>query len=336
MEKEGHQNNSSSNEQDHDGFTMDEIPDLSWSSHTEYDVDALLGAVDQVNTTQTDDDEDQSSHVSEQTPSNRTKRFTMDQIQQLEAQFRVCRHPNLDARQELAAKTGLEERQVKFWFQNRRSQMKVKACGDENKGIRQELGKLKAENEELKQRMLNPICFRCRNPTLATQPTSEKRRLLNENARLRDEYVRAKAYLDRLIREGAERRASPSAHLHLGGSATLVSHAERAMEELVMLATKGEPMWLPAMDGETLNHQEYVLQTFPGLLGLCPPGFVEEATRESDTIRGTAMYLVSVLTDANQWCEMFPGTVAYVSSSNVITGDSSSSHDGLIQLVMTT
>jgi hypothetical protein len=38
-----------------------------------------------VNTTQTDDDEDQSSHVSEQTPSNRTKRFTMDQIQQLEA-----------------------------------------------------------------------------------------------------------------------------------------------------------------------------------------------------------------------------------------------------------
>jgi homeobox-leucine zipper protein len=67
---------------------------------------------------------------------------------------------------------------------------------------------------------------------------------------------------------------------------------------LVMLATKGEPMWLPAMDGETLNHQEYVLQTFPGLLGLCPPGFVEEATRESDTIRGTAMYLVSVLTDA--------------------------------------
>ena len=85
MEKEGHQNNSSSNEQDHDGFTMDEIPDLSWSSHTEYDVDALLGAVDQVNTTQTDDDEDQSSHVSEQTPSNRTKRFTIDQIQQLEA-----------------------------------------------------------------------------------------------------------------------------------------------------------------------------------------------------------------------------------------------------------
>lgn len=41
------------------------------------------------------------------------------------SQFRVCSHPNPDVRQELAAKIGLEERQVKFWFQNRRSQMKA-------------------------------------------------------------------------------------------------------------------------------------------------------------------------------------------------------------------
>lgn len=41
------------------------------------------------------------------------------------SQFRVCSHPNPDVRQELAEKIGLEERQVKFWFQNRRSQMKA-------------------------------------------------------------------------------------------------------------------------------------------------------------------------------------------------------------------
>lgn len=187
----------------------------------------------------------------------------------------------------------------------------MKACGDENKGIRQELEKLKAENEELKQRTLNPICFRCSNPTVAIQSVSENWRQLNENARLRDEYVRAKAYMDSLIREAAAAERPPSAtampssvaqhpapaHMNMDPVATLISHADRAMKEFVMLATKGEPMWVPAMDGEKLNHQEYIMQTFPGLLGLCPQGFVEEATRETDMIKATTMDLVSVLTD---------------------------------------
>lgn len=83
MENEGQLNNNS-NEQDHDGFTI-EIPDLQWNNHMEYDVDALLGAEDHVNTTnQTTDDEGHRSPVGE-TPSKRTKRFTMDQIQELEA-----------------------------------------------------------------------------------------------------------------------------------------------------------------------------------------------------------------------------------------------------------
>ncbi|OQU81267.1 hypothetical protein SORBI_3006G034900 [Sorghum bicolor] len=313
----GGQLNNNSNEQDNDGFTMDEIPDLPWNSHMEYDVDAFLGAEDHVNTNQTTDDVDHRSPVGE-TPSKGVKRFAMHQIQELEAQFRVCSHPNPDVRQELATKIGLEERQVKFWFQNRRSQMKVKAYGDDNKGIRQELAKLKAENEELKQRRQNPICFMCTNPIAAIQ--SENWRLLNDNTRLKDEYVRSKAHMDRLIREAAAEhppsamRSSDhhlaSAHMNMDPvaltgncrtttnlEATLTSHAARAMKEFVMLATKGEPMWVLAKDGEKLNHQEYILQTFPGLLGLCPQGFVEEATRETDMIKGTAMDLVSILTD---------------------------------------
>lgn len=190
----------------------------------------------------------------------------------------------------------------------------MKACGDENKDIRQELAKLKAENEELKQRTLNPICFRCSNPRVEIQSSmTEKWRLLNENAKLKEEYVRAKAYMDRLIiREAASRppSAMPSSsdqHLDMDPAvaftcnrrttATLTSHAERALKEFMILATKGEPMWVPAMDGEVLNHHEYIVQTFPGLLGLCPQGFVEEATRETGMIKGTAMDLVSVLTD---------------------------------------
>jgi homeobox-leucine zipper protein len=39
--------------------------------------------------------------------------------------FQECTHPDHEMRQELAAKVGIEAMQVKFWFQNRRTQIKV-------------------------------------------------------------------------------------------------------------------------------------------------------------------------------------------------------------------
>ena len=39
--------------------------------------------------------------------------------------FKECPHPNEKQRMELSRRLNLESRQVKFWFQNRRTQMKV-------------------------------------------------------------------------------------------------------------------------------------------------------------------------------------------------------------------
>lgn len=41
------------------------------------------------------------------------------------SKFKECPHPGPDVRQEVGTKIGLEARQVKFWFQNRRSQQKA-------------------------------------------------------------------------------------------------------------------------------------------------------------------------------------------------------------------
>jgi homeobox-leucine zipper protein len=39
--------------------------------------------------------------------------------------FKECPHPDEKQRGELSRRLGLDPRQVKFWFQNRRTQMKV-------------------------------------------------------------------------------------------------------------------------------------------------------------------------------------------------------------------
>ncbi|RCV33168.1 hypothetical protein SETIT_7G060900v2 [Setaria italica] len=340
MENDGHLNN---NKEQALGLTLGDA--TAWDYPVEYDMDALLGEDHNVDTNQRTHDED---HLPEsETPqSKRPKRFNVRQVQELEAMFHACTHPDAEQRQQLGTRIGLEERQVRFWFQNRRSLMKLKACGNEVKELQQENGKLQADNNELKQLMLDPTCFKCRDPAGATQTTLERQRLLRENARLKDELQRANAYLKRSIRE-AGRRPQPmssenqaSAYMNpvpftcnRTNQATLRSHAERAFKELVMLATKGQPLWMPTIDGEVLNDQHYDLQTFPGLLGFCPWGFVAEATRETDMIKGEAMDLVSILTDVAQWSEMFPDIVSYVRSSNVICSGSSSLRDGLIQLM---
>ncbi|KAL6974892.1 Homeobox-leucine zipper protein ANTHOCYANINLESS 2 [Sarracenia purpurea var. burkii] len=129
----------------------------------------------------------------------RYHRHTPQQIQELEALFKECPHPDEKQRLELSKRLCLETRQVKFWFQNRRTQMKTQIERHENSILRQENDKLRAENMSIREAMRNPICTNCGGPAIIGDISLEEQQLRVENARLKDELDRVCALAGKFL-----------------------------------------------------------------------------------------------------------------------------------------
>ncbi|KAF8413120.1 hypothetical protein HHK36_001096 [Tetracentron sinense] len=129
----------------------------------------------------------------------RYHRHTPQQIQELESLFKECPHPDEKQRLELGKKLCLESRQVKFWFQNRRTQMKTQLERHENSILRQENDKLRAENMSIRDAMRSPICTNCGSPAMLGEISLEEQHLRIENARLKDELDRVCALAGKFL-----------------------------------------------------------------------------------------------------------------------------------------
>ncbi|KAJ4950136.1 hypothetical protein NE237_026968 [Protea cynaroides] len=144
----------------------------------------------------------------------RYHRHTPQQIQELEALFKECPHPDEKQRLELSRRLSLETRQVKFWFQNRRTQMKTQLERHENSILRQENDKLRAENMSIRDAMRNPICTNCGGPAMLGEISLEEQHLRIENARLKDELDRVCALAGKFL--GRPISSMPNSSLELG------------------------------------------------------------------------------------------------------------------------
>ncbi|RRT48849.1 hypothetical protein BHE74_00017668 [Ensete ventricosum] len=134
---------------------------------------------------------------------------------------------------ELSKRLCLEPRQVKFWFQNRRTQMKAFALASEfisvvnnliffgsfllfpdvlanhgnqtqmeryeNSILKQENDKLRAENLSIRDAMRNPMCCNCGGPVVLGEISLEEQHLRIENARLKDELDRVCALAGKFL-----------------------------------------------------------------------------------------------------------------------------------------
>ncbi|WVZ57754.1 hypothetical protein U9M48_008099, partial [Paspalum notatum var. saurae] len=101
-----------------------------------------------------------------------------------------CPHPDDKQRLKLSQELGLKPRQVKFWFQNRRTQMKAQQDRADNVLLRAENESLKSDNYRLQTAIRNVVCPNCGHAAVLGDMSYEEQQLRIENARLKDELDR--------------------------------------------------------------------------------------------------------------------------------------------------
>ncbi|KAI5336356.1 hypothetical protein L3X38_015623 [Prunus dulcis] len=127
-------------------------------------------------------------------------RHTSEQIQRLEELFKECAHPDDNQRQQLSRELGLEPRQIKFWFQNKRTQTKAQNERADNTVLRVNNERIQCENFAFREALKNVIC-----PTCGGPPFGEEERQLClqklqlENAQLREEHDKVASLLSKYI-----------------------------------------------------------------------------------------------------------------------------------------
>ncbi|KAE8733190.1 Homeobox-leucine zipper protein MERISTEM L1 [Hibiscus syriacus] len=303
----------------------------------------------------------------DQDPSQRPKRkryhrHTHHQIQEMEAFFKECPHPDDKQRKELGCELGLEPLQVKFWFQNKRTQMKAQHERHENAVLKAENEKLRAENNRYKDALSNAKCPNCEGLAALGEMSFDEQHLRIENARLREE-------VDRITCSSAKYVGKPmsTSFPHLPGGAfnfetqsgfagemcgvavgdllrsviwptetdkpMIVELAVAAMEELMRMARSGEPLWVPGENSlDALNEEEY-LRTFTRGIGPKPLGLRSEASRDSAVIIMNHVNLVEILMDVNQWSSVFCGIVSRAMTLEVLSTGVAGNYNGALQVM---
>ncbi|GAB2298839.1 Homeobox-leucine zipper protein MERISTEM L1 [Dionaea muscipula] len=313
----------------------------------------------------------------DQDPNHKSKRkryhrHTQHQIQEMEAFFKECPHPDDKQRKELSRRLNLEPLQVKFWFQNKRTQMKAHHERGENQQLRSENERLRADNIRFKEALSNATCPNCGGPAAIGEMSFDEQHLRIENARLREEIDRistiAAKYVGKPMMAYPHHLSPhhiPSRSLDLGvgnyggmiggemyGATSdllrsiaapseadkpmIIELAVAAMEEMIRMAQAGEPLWIPSPDHnnftEILSEEEY-FRSFPRGIGPTPLGLKSEASRSSAIVIMNHMNLVEILMDVHQWSSVFAGIVSRAMTLEVLSTGVAGNYNGALQVM---
>ncbi|KAF6136124.1 hypothetical protein GIB67_043276 [Kingdonia uniflora] len=296
----------------------------------------------------------------------RYHRHTNHQINQMEAFFKQCAHPDDKQRKELGIELGLDPLQVKFWFQNKRTQMKTQHERHENNTLRAENDRLRAENMRYQEALQNSSCPNCGGPTTIGEMSFDEQQLRIENAKLKEEISRITTIAARYVGKpmGSFPLLSSQINPHsldngvgnLGlqsGMGTemygagdfprgpgeadrtmIIELAVSAMEELLRMAQLGDPLWVKPIDSplEILNQEEYI-RNFPRGIGPTPVGLKQEASRDTGVVIMNHTSLIEILMNVNQWSNMFSGIVSRAMTVEVLSMGVAANYNGALQIM---
>ncbi|XP_050213779.1 homeobox-leucine zipper protein PROTODERMAL FACTOR 2-like [Mercurialis annua] len=309
----------------------------------------------------------------DQDPNQRPKkkryhRHTQRQIQEMEAFFKECPHPDDKQRKELSRELSLEPLQIKFWFQNKRTQMKAQHERQDNSILKAENEKLRVENNRYKEALSNASCPNCGGPAALGEMSFDEQHLRIENARLREEIDRISGIAAKYVGKPISTLSHLSSHLprsldlgvgnfgaqsgyvgEMYGASDLlrsitgptesekpmiVELAVAAMEELMRMAQAGDPLWFSVENGtrEDLNEEEY-FRAFPRGIGPRPLGLRSEASRESAVVIMNHVSLVEILMDVNQWSTVFCGIVSRAMTLEILSTGVAGNYNGALQVM---
>ncbi|XP_048139040.1 homeobox-leucine zipper protein HDG1 isoform X2 [Rhodamnia argentea] len=200
-----------------------------------------------------DDDQDDAVDEEAEVLTRKRKKYHRHspyQIQELEAFFKECPHPDEKQRLELSRRLGLESKQIKFWFQNRRTQMKTQMERHENIMLRDDNNRLRNENDAMRSKLADPICSNCGGTAVfnGTGMVSYGENLLRvENARLKDEVARVRALTDKFLGKQLPTAFLPSSPPRSNRGSEF--SPQRHVPNVSIAASAAVPMGMSSLDG---------------------------------------------------------------------------------------
>ncbi|KAL1195452.1 Homeobox-leucine zipper protein HDG9 [Cardamine amara subsp. amara] len=142
------------------------------------------------------DERETSMNISNNKDKKSYHRHSNHQIQRLEAYFKDCPHPDESQRRQLGEELNLKPKQIKFWFQNKRTQAKTHSEKADNASLREENMRIREENEALQAALKSVLCPPCGGPSFERHDRELiLHQLRLENAHLKQEYEKLSSHL---------------------------------------------------------------------------------------------------------------------------------------------